>query len=379
MYKKSMVMLVALFAIQVTVTPVTADSFELTGVIRDLKRGDRTGGHPDFQTAGSLGRFGNVKGLVAMELGQDGKPVYNPVRPNKDTIYSASSLYTWYNDDPSVNASQPLPITLDNGQATPGGVYSYSSSSFFPINGALLGNEGLPYNFHFTFELNTKFTYTPGQVFTFTGDDDVWVYIDGIRVIDIGGVHSASNGSVLLFDGKAFVEKSDFPVGPLVQEVTHSESHAFEDKWNNLGLPGNSPIATGDRYVDLNLNDAGPDARVDFNGSSATIQSAQDLSSVILKFSDGTTQTFANLSVGSSETFHGTGYNTNKTILGAWVSSATNTGGAGQYFDVGGAGYDDKTLDFFFAERHTTQSNFRIDTNMKLLPVETHTISPLYD
>ncbi len=363
------------------VSPAMADSFELSGIVRDLKRGDLPDGHPDFQTAGSMGRFGHVKGLVSMELGEDGKPVYNSDRPSKDTIQSAESLAAWYNDVPNVNASQGLEITLDNGQSTEGGVYTYSSNSFFPINGQILGNQGLPYNFHFTFELHTTFTYTPGQTFKFTGDDDVWVYVNGIKVIDLGGVHSAVNGEVLLFDGKVFVEKDDFPLSSLVQQVSSSMRSQLQDKWENLGLPGNCPVDSGDRYVDLNLNDGGPDARVDFNGDSVTVHSAQDLSNITLVFADGTNQTITGFNNGvTSGTFEGTQYNGGKSVKGVYVKSTDNaTGGNGKYFDVGGSGYDDKTLDFFFAERHTTQSNFRIDTNMKLHPVVTHTISPLYD
>ena len=49
---------------------------------------------------------------------------------------------------------------------------------------------------HVMVRCNLTVVYEPGQVFTFMGDDDLWVFIDGALVIDLGGLHGQLMGSV---------------------------------------------------------------------------------------------------------------------------------------------------------------------------------------
>lgn len=156
----------------------------LTGTVRDFHDT-----HPDFEKF-----IGVDPGIVLTTLGPDGKPVYAGLAGNPTTTGKAN-FDQWFNDTPGVNMSKLHSITLtDIG----GGIFSYSSGSFFPIDGMLFGNEGRSHNYHFTYELNTEFTYSGGETFTFTGDDDVWVFINDSLVIDLGGVHPAMTSSVSL-------------------------------------------------------------------------------------------------------------------------------------------------------------------------------------
>ncbi|MFV8753187.1 fibro-slime domain-containing protein [Nannocystaceae bacterium ST9] len=174
--------------------PTTGDTEGECGAIVATIR-DMQLGHPDFQT------FSNdvaTPGLVQTTLGVDGKPVFSGNVGNPPQMTNASNFSQWYNDVPNVNISFTIELPLvDDGNGT----LVFDDQTFFPIDGMGWGDQGLtdgqgaPHNFLFTTEIHTEFEYQPGQTFTFIGDDDLWMFVNGQLVIDLGGLHPAQSGS----------------------------------------------------------------------------------------------------------------------------------------------------------------------------------------
>ncbi len=222
----------------------------------------------------------------------------------------------WFNDkDASINRPflTTLQFNLKPGTTTANPVYEYLNDAYFPLDannaatsggaytdlpgqtlntfGHSTGGGNTNHNFGFTMEFHANFTYKKGnaaagiqpQTFNFTGDDDVWAYINGKLVIDLGGIHVAENASVNL-DDLGLTDGESYILDFFFAERHTTESHCkistslqLESNPPKVATPVATPGATAfNSQLSISLTDATPGTTIYYttNGTAPDSNSA---------------------------------------------------------------------------------------------------------
>lgn len=223
-----------------------------------------------------------IQGIVKARLGEDGYPILNSsdersmaylFDPNKEEegkkIYADLSHLLSESEDGAISfnsdkhyAWYPLQtgggdfivydgtytVRGESGAQIPVGFVPFNS---YDENNQIISPDG-PFDHHFGLTLSTNFKMPKGavvndkdMVFDFTGDDDVWVFIDGVLVLDMGGVHGKRSGAINFKTGEVTVDDvaSSVPgrpasidtIGPVstIADIFAKQGLTFDDSENS--------------------------------------------------------------------------------------------------------------------------------------------------
>ncbi|MEO6098642.1 MAG: chitobiase/beta-hexosaminidase C-terminal domain-containing protein [Fibrobacteria bacterium] len=224
---------------------------------KDFRPSDPTT-HPDFENDLYMGCGGTDLGYVRNTIALDGPmdttlfrgdnrgPVLQKLAPTGNPtakcFTSIEKFGDWYNDNPAVNRKFYTDLVLTRNAQ---GIYSFNDDNFLPLNQGAGWRKFQPADpdpfgprpditpndvWGFTMELHTTFTYVAGQkqVFSFKGDDDVWVFINDRLAIDLGGLHPQLTSTVNL-DAQAvalgLVDGGSYPLDFFFAERHSTGSH----------------------------------------------------------------------------------------------------------------------------------------------------------
>lgn len=184
-----------------------------------------------------------VQGIVKARLGEDGYPILNSsdersmaylFDPNKEEegkkiyadlshllsesedgtfSFNSDKHYAWYplqtGGGDFIVYDGTYTVRGESGAQIPVGFVPFNS---YDENNQIISPDG-PFDHHFGLTLSTNFKMPKDavvndedMVFDFTGDDDVWVFIDGVLVLDMGGVHGKRSGAINFKTGEVTVD-----------------------------------------------------------------------------------------------------------------------------------------------------------------------------
>lgn len=173
----------------------------------------------EWQSCYGYHAHGAITGMVKPFLGTDRLPI--PAYSDTETAWQAhhdalsvnvigndpvqptDNFYRWFHEVPGL--SKRIDGRTVTFNRTADETYVYGGQHIYPIDDVpgldaddvqLTGALGNKHNFNFTAHLpfSIKVKGSGNELFQFSGDDDVWVFLNNKLILDIGGLHGPISG-----------------------------------------------------------------------------------------------------------------------------------------------------------------------------------------
>ena len=198
------------------------------------------------------------------------------------------------------------------------------------------------------------------MVFDFTGDDDVWVFIDGVLVLDLGGIHQALGGKINFATGKITYDKTQRYGNPPATTITQAFTNAGET-WDSTAYKTHHLS-----FFYLERGDGGSNCKISFN-LPVKPSKAIDIEKETLGTIDADKQFQFQLLVGNSSTLYRGKYSVYNAYTNQVVQSDLQTSNngvitltKGQFARVQSDDFTDSTV---YKVRELNSSGYTVSAN----------------